>query len=83
MTLLNDCSIWAGGDAAGRGGGVPVGGAIDIDSEEKNEKKAKESQHLFPGQQGAAEHKSDLPPHPSALAACSETQALQTDTHTN
>lgn len=44
------------------GGGVPVGGAIDIDSEEKNEKKAKESQHLFPGQQGAAEHKSDLTP---------------------
>lgn len=28
----------------------------------KMKKKAKESQHLFPGQQGAAEHKSDLPP---------------------
>lgn len=38
----------------------------------KMKKKAKESQHLFPGQQGAAEHKSDLSPPPPSLAACSD-----------
>lgn len=69
-----------GGHAAGRGGREAVGGGTDIDSEEKKMgKKGKESQHLFPGQQGAAEHKSDLslpppcppppPPPPPAFAA--------------
>lgn len=75
VTLLNDCSRWewgrgrgGGGHAAGRGGREAVGGGTDIDSKEKKMgKKGKESQHLFPGQQGAAEHKSDLsPPHTHA-----------------
>lgn len=71
MTAVDGNGEGEGGDAAGRGGREAVGGGTDIDSEEKKMgKKGKESQHLFPGQQGAAEHKSDLfPPIPPAFAA--------------
>lgn len=76
MTLLNDCSRCGGregeGDAAGRGGGEPVGGGIDIDSEEKDEKKRQKNlSTCFQGNRELLSISLTYPPPPS-LAACSD-----------
>lgn len=62
------------GDAAGRGGGEPVGGGIDIDSEEKDEKRQKNLSTCFQGNRELLSISLTYPPSPllTALAACSD-----------
>ncbi len=75
------------GDAAGRGGGEPVGGGIDIDSEEKDEKRQKNLSTCFQGNRELLSISLPPPtPHThthTAPAACSDAGTSDRRTHTN
>lgn len=80
MTAVDGEREGGRGDAAGRGGGEPVGGGIDIDSEEKDEKRQKNLSTCFQGNRELLSISLTYPP-PLALAACSDAGTSNSRTH--
>lgn len=82
MTAVDGEREGGRGDAAGRGGGEPVGGGIDIDSEEKDEKRQKNLSTCFQGNRELLSISLTYPP-PLSHWPHAVMQALQTHAHTN